>query len=300
MNFLTYLNVTYLPYFEIQLESLRQHRIHKKVFVICVDELSFDFLKLAGNDVIPIALSDIECTRLKSARSNRNFVEYLWTLTPFCISYVLENHVPVCTYIDADTEFTKFPNEIFKTILEHPNRVMLTPHYFDHYKQRLSGQHGQFCVQFMNFHRNKHQPILEYWKDSVISKCSSSAIDGYYGDQKYVEQFPELFNDLIFVNENENLFGGPWNANSISFTETELFHFHGFRFITDTSFQIYDWSYKIYDSKVASNYFNYAQKFINAVYRLKEHGFDEDMFIRGRTCKERLKAFVSRNTITLN
>lgn len=299
MNFVTYLNITYLPYFVIQLESMRQHRIHEKVFVICVDEFSFDFLKLAGSDVIPIALSDIECTRLKYARSNRDFVEYLWTLTPFCISFVLENYVRECTYIDADAEFTKFPNKIFKTLTEHPNRVILTPHYFDYYKRRLSTKHGQFCVQFMNFQQNNHQPILEYWKDSVISKCSSKAIDGYYGDQKYIEQFLELFNNLIFINEDKNLFGGPWNANSISFDETELFHFHGFRFITNTSFQSYDWSYKIYDPKVTSHYLFYAQKFINAVSQLKEHGVDEDIFIRGRTFKERLKAFVSNNTITL-
>ena len=57
--------------------------------------------------------------------------------------------------------------------------------------------------------------ILKWWRDRCIECCTSKPQDGKFGDQKYLDDWPERFDN---VNVLEHLGGGvaPWNVQQYS------------------------------------------------------------------------------------
>jgi len=246
INFCTLFDSNYLTRGLALYESLKNVCSAFDLYVVAFNEDCYQFLKKAGlPHIIPISLHDFEDEELLKIKPSRSVAEYCWTCTPSVISYCIKSFgLSSCTYVDADMIFYDDPQIILN---EASNKsVIITEHrYSKEYDQSLT--HGKYCVQFMYFKNdNKGISVLNWWRERCIEWCFARLEEGKFGDQKYLDNWPEQFAG-IHVMKHEGGGIAPWNVqqytclgkgdniylkNKITGEESPLifFHFHGLKF----------------------------------------------------------------------
>lgn len=246
--FCTYFDSNYLNRGLSLIESLdRSNNGQFSLVVVCVDELTKIALeKLNYPQVTTIALSELEYRdrKLLACKTDRSATEYMWTLTPTVIRYIYNSfpsydHI---TYIDADLYFWGSESEILKELGD--NKVLIHGHDFPPRFEHLAA-HGIYNVGLISFARcNTSAKILGWWRERCIEWCYKRVEDGKFGDQGYLNQWPEIF-EGIRVNQNIGIGVAPWNHENYNFSQTEagvplvngqkvvFFHYHGIRLISD-------------------------------------------------------------------
>lgn len=216
--------------------SMERHAGEYTLCVLCVDRQVYDVLiKMALPNVRLLQLSKLETEALKQARTTRTKGEYCWTLTPFAPRFVFEADPAVkrVTYLDADLWFRKNPAPIFREFDTSGKHVLITDHAYAPEYDR-SATSGQYCVQFMTFTREGGEVVRKWWEERCIEWCHGRFEDGKFGDQKYLDDWPERFADSVHVLQNKEWMLAPWNATRFPYGNAILWHFHGARIVTES------------------------------------------------------------------
>jgi hypothetical protein len=232
-HFVTLFDSLFLPQGLALHKSMQRQIDNFILWILCVDDEAYDVLiKLELQNVRLLQLSKLETSRLLAVKSNRSRVEYCWTLTPFASRFVFEadKNVRRVTYLDADLWFMKSPKPIFDELDKSGKHVLITDHaYAPEYDQ--SATSGQYCVQFMTFNRSGGESVRKWWEEKCVEWCYARFEDGKFGDQKYLDSWPERFPDLVHVLENKELALAPWNATRFPYGNGVFWHFHGLRLL---------------------------------------------------------------------
>lgn len=211
--------------------SMQRHIPSFRLWVVCVDEDAHRMLNaLQLPSVTALALADLELPELRAVKESRTRGEYCWTVTPFAPRFVFEADPEVgrVTYVDADLWFRRAPTEVFREFEASGKQVLITDHaYAPEYDQ--SAIAGQYCVQFMTFNRGASEPVRKWWEERCVEWCFSRYEDGKFGDQKYLDNWPEMFAGQVHVHADKSSFLAPWNASCIPYGRSVAFHFHGLR-----------------------------------------------------------------------
>lgn len=216
-----------------------------RLFVVCMDTKCRDNLKeLNRPGLIPIPLEELENESLRHVKAERTRAEYCWTLTPFVCKHILENH-PDCqrvTYLDADLVFFHSPDQLLAEITSSNADVLITEHAYDPQYQYLENLAGKFCVQFLTFcNTTTAKSIVEDWAEKCLAECTSK-VDPHrkgFGDQRYLEDWPERFGTAVHVLTNKPQALAPWNVDYYQGAAKQpyfpvFFHFHAFRLLGPT------------------------------------------------------------------
>lgn len=242
-TFCTLFDSRYLSRGVAMLESLRAHCRDCRVVVFAFDQVTKTLLeRLALPGVETVGLEDFEDAELRRVRPERTTAEYMWTCTPSTVLFAIERlGCDECTYLDADLYFFNSPVPLFEEMGD--DSVLITPHnYYWLYDQ--SHRSGIFCVQFVTF-RNNHDGLtaLHWWRRACIEWCHARVEPGRFGDQKYLDDWPERFAGVHVLAHRG---GGvaPWNIQRyrvhlsasgiqvVDSTRSEsliFFHFHGLK-----------------------------------------------------------------------
>ena len=232
INFCTLFDTYYLPKGLALYQSLVNVEASFHLYVMAFDEKCFRFLKNLSLEHLTVEfVTDFETPELLAVKQDRTRAEYCWTCGPSVIyHFITKYNLPECTYIDADLMFFSPPRLIFDEIKDAS--IAITEHFTDEIS-------GRFCVQFVYFKNDKDGiDALIWWRDKCIDWCYYRFEDNKFGDQKYLESFPELFNNVHIV-KNRGVGIGSWNMNFYSYNilqntltyETDsypiiFFHFH--------------------------------------------------------------------------
>jgi hypothetical protein len=239
-HFVTLFDSGFLPQALALHASMRRRLPAFRLWALCVDDTAHDVLvKLALPGVSPLKLSALETPELFAVKPSRGRGEYCWTLTPFAPRFVFEADASVrrVTYLDADLWFLKSPAPLFDELAASGAQVLITDHgYAPEYDQ--SATSGQFCVQFMTFERDGGEPVRKWWEERCIEWCFARFEDGRFGDQKYLDDWPERFRGLVHVLQRQELAQAPWNATRFPYSQAVFFHFHGLRIVPDRRFDL--------------------------------------------------------------
>lgn len=239
-HFVTLFNSLFLPQGLALHRSMERHVREYVLWILCVDDETHDVLeKLALPNVRLLKLSAIETEELLSVKPGRTIAEYCWTLTPFAPRFVFEADATITrvTYLDGDLWFRKHPKPIFDELDMSEKQVLITDHaYAPEYDQ--SARSGQFCVQFMTFTREGGEPVRNWWEERCIEWCYARFEDGKYGDQKYLDVWPERFGSLVHVLQDKERALAPWNAMRFPYGNAVFYHFHGLRILSRKRLQI--------------------------------------------------------------
>ncbi|CAN5352008.1 glycosyl transferase [soil metagenome] len=256
MNFCTLFNSAYLSRGLAMYNSLMATNASFHLYIYAFDDECCKYFKLKNyKNITVISLPEFENENLLSVKNKRSAAEYCWTCTPSVIDHAIHNYdLEECTYIDADLYFYSDPQVLLDEM--STDSVLITEHrYTKEYDQtELS---GKYCVQFICFKNNPTGlRVLHWWRDACIDWCFARHEEGKFGDQKYLDNWPEMFDGICIL---QHLGGGvaPWNAQQYEFFikdkffgveiktrkkfELIFFHFHAIKFFKNDiiSFSIY-------------------------------------------------------------
>ena len=81
----------------------------------------------------------------------------------------------------------------------------------------------------MTFVRDTSEPVRSWWAERCLEWCFARSENGKFGDQKYLDDWPDRFPDLVHVLRREDAILAPWNARRFPYSKAIAWHFHGLR-----------------------------------------------------------------------
>ncbi len=290
-HFVTLFDSLFLPQGLALHQSMQRHIDAYTLWIVCVDdEVYVNLTKLDLPNVCLLQLSQLETPELLAVKPTRSKGEYCWTLTPFSPLFVFEANANVArvTYLDADLWFRKNPVQIFNEFDASGKEVLITDHaYAPEYDQSVVS--GQYCVQFMIFTRNGGEVVRKWWQERCIEWCFAKAEDGKFGDQKYLDDWPERFSHFVHVLQRQEYTLAPWNTTRFPFSQGVFFHFQGLR-ITEERNIDFGAGYVLPNTLIKYVYEPYVTDLIKAIKQLNENNID----VRPQTQKQTLIQLVKR------
>lgn len=252
-HFVTLFDNSFLPIGMALHKSLMQFAQPFSLWIICIDdELEKNLHAINLPFVNIISLSSIENPQLLSVKEHRTKGEYCWTLSPFTYEAVFDRDPAVSrvTYIDSDLFFFNDPRILIEELINSGKQVLITDHAYDP-KYDQSKQYGKFCVQFLTVFKSPGAlKVIHWWKERCLEWCYGREENGKFGDQKYLDYWPQLFNEEVHILKNITNTLAPWN---IDFQTMKLpkdkcnpvfYHFHSLRLISAKKVKLYS-TYKI-------------------------------------------------------
>jgi hypothetical protein len=257
-HFVTLFDNNFLPVGLCLHSSLLEHAQPFHLWILCVDELVEQNLQRLGlSHVSLIPLREVEDARLLGVKPTRSRGEYCWTLTPFTPQFVFNRNplVKRITYLDADLFFFAPPKFLLDEFEHSGKHVLITEHAYDPRYERWgrARRGGRFCVQFITFKRSPESlKVLHWWQDRCLEWCYARVEEGKFGDQKYLDQWPELFGSEVHILLQKEKTLAPWNVRYYArlrggSLEPTFFHFHGFRILSRKQILLYS-GYRVGDS----------------------------------------------------
>ena len=195
-------------------ESLERYARNFHLYIFAFDNILLKALReMDLKYATIISLEEFEDERLLRVKAERTSREYCWTCESVTIQYCLNNFdIDNCTYVDADLRFYSDPSILIDE-MEDDEDVLLTEHRY----ARNTYYGGRFCVQFTTFKNTENgRKILDWWIERCMEWCGEKEEDGKFGDQMYLEDWPERFKGVHVL---RHLGGGvaPWNAIDYDF-----------------------------------------------------------------------------------
>lgn len=222
-----------------------------RLYILAMDEetqRALGELKLEKATIID--RNSVVDKRLKGILDNRSGASLFWTCTPLIIEYVLVTlGEEWCTYVDADCFFFGDPQDVFAIMDKKNYSVGIVEHRFrkdESYNRHIESD-GRFNVAF-NVFRNEANSlkILDEWKNQCIEQCTNKPIEGYFGDQLYLNEWPDKY-ERVYIIENEGIDVAPWNVNNYQVTKKDnvyfikneniharilMYHFHALNYVS--------------------------------------------------------------------
>ena len=189
-----------------------------------------------------IPLAEFENQKLRDVKETRSVAEYCWTCTAPLIEYVMQRETEAASvaYLDADLFFFSDPRPIYEEF--EKGSILIIGHRYSPEYQAWEKTSGIYNVSMIIF-RNDSSGIecLRWWKDQCMTACVLDPDAGYCGDQKYLDDWPARFRDVIVLRHKG---GGlaPWNIAKYSLKKREgrtfvdeepliFYHFHSLQII---------------------------------------------------------------------
>lgn len=227
-----------------------------KLYAFAFDKKCEDILEKENlKNLIVVSLDEFETEDLLRVKKERTRAEYCWTCSSNSIRYVIQHfNEPICTYIDADMMFFSNPQIVFDEMKKQGCSTIIVPHRFKTIEEekREHARVGSYCVEFNTFVNDKNgMEALEWWCEQCINWCyyTLPGTTEWYGDQKYLNVFPEKFSGVHICN-HYGLGIAPWNIGLVDIAKYVndiptvmvkntkevfpiiLYHFESVRFIT--------------------------------------------------------------------
>jgi hypothetical protein len=235
-HFCTLFDGNFLSYGLCLHESLLRHAQPFHLWIVAMDaEAESRLASLALPQVTVIPLREVEDPRLLAVKPGRTRGEYCWTLTSFVPDAVFARDpaVPRVTYLDADLYFFSSPRRLLAELDAAGKGVLITEHAYAPRYAWQAAINGRFCVQFVTFTRDAASiAVMRWWQDRCLEWCFGRFEDGKFGDQRYLERWPELFPGTVHILARTQLTLAPWNADhamAAGAGDPVIFHFHGWR-----------------------------------------------------------------------
>jgi hypothetical protein len=137
---------------------------------------------------------------------------FRWSLKPILMNYLLETGFEKVLFVDCDIFFFKDYRLLFEAL--NQSAIILTPHWYsispaineNEFAQLLTS--GFFNAGFIGSNRSG-LPALQWWANACHYKMSECKAERVYVDQRYLDLFPLLFENVkILPHKGCNLGAG--------------------------------------------------------------------------------------------
>lgn len=247
-HFCTLFDRNYLLKGLAMLRTLAEYCPQAHVHVLCMDtqtQVILENLELPFVTCIPLA--SLEDDALLAVKADRSVAEYCWTLSSSVPWYVLQHNpqIDFITYVDADLLFYSPVQALFDEIGNAS--IAIIEHRFTPRLRHLE-VNGRFCVEWVSFRRDAEgMACLKRWREQCIDWCFYRLEDKRMGDQKYLDEWPELYSSLCVL-QHPGAGIAPWNYAQYQFAKNAegkitvdgsplvFYHFHQFQLLDNGGF----------------------------------------------------------------
>jgi hypothetical protein len=211
----TYFDHNYLSRALLMIESLRRFEPKARIYVLALSDLCETILKeLALPDVgiIPLLTLENAYPELAAIKPTRKLIEYYFTLSPFLPHYLFaQTMADRIHYIDGDLYFFTSPRPVIDSLGDAS--VAITPHRFS-FEFRNHLIYGRFNVAWITYRRcAEGLECLNAYKADCTAWCYDRVEDGKFGDQKYLDAWPDRYPSLKII-EHKGFNLAIWNAHN--------------------------------------------------------------------------------------
>jgi hypothetical protein len=243
-HFCTYFDSHYALRGLTLFRSMQEHCGDFVLHILCCDEATYELIiGLKQPDLRAIKLDEVESfePRLKKVKPERTRAEYLWTLSPIWPLYLLESNpeIDLITYLDSDLFFFSSDVPIWEEFADAS--ILIIEHRFPEETKHMV-EFGRFNVGMMAFRRdNNGYECLNWYKERCLEWCYARCEEDRYGDQKYLDYFPELFGGVhILQHHGANVAPWNWMNGPLKFMKGEFsilgqplifYHFQGLKIL---------------------------------------------------------------------
>ncbi len=219
-HFCTLFDSKYLERGLILYKSLSMHS-HEPfmLHVLAMDqetELVLSALNLQHMRVVPLVCVESHA-RLQEVKQSRTWQEFCWTCASQFMQYLI-SYVGDVTYLDADMIFFSDPSVVFEEI--GSRSIAITPHRFTPDNRARFERNGRFNVSWVTA---KNNPVgnrcIDRWAEQCREWCFYRHEKGKFGDQKYLDEWPRLYDGDLCEIENVGAGLAPWNLPNYEITE---------------------------------------------------------------------------------
>jgi len=223
--------------------SLIKYNPDAKLWILAFDKYTEKVLKkMKLKGVTVVALEEFEDKKLLAVKPTRHPVEYYWTCTPSWISFVLKKNpeTEYVAYLDADLYFF---DDTSKGLDEIDSKSLLVvEHRFPSGREGMEKNAGRFNVAF-NIFKNDDigKKCLERWRNQCLDWCYWKPEGGKLGDQTYLNEWPQLYENSLVISRNLGVDAAPWNISQYKITNKNgvyinndkliCYHFHQFQIL---------------------------------------------------------------------
>jgi hypothetical protein len=124
----------------------------------------------------------------------------------------------------------------------------------------------------MVFERQGGESVRSWWEERCIEWCYAKFEEGKFGDQKYLDVWPEIFTDKVHILQNKELTLAPWNVNRFYYKNAIFYHFHGLRIMSKA--KVSYGGYKLPLEVLDNIYKPYLRDLKNAISIMQTYGID--------------------------
>jgi hypothetical protein len=242
-HFCTLFDIGYASRGLAMINSLTAHLPNSHITLLCLDEqVEALFSVLDLHHVTTLRLADLETAepRLADCKTSRNRAEYCWTLSSVLTHHLMQTDKAIdrLTYLDADLLFFSNPQTLFDEMGSRD--IAITEHRYSPHLSHLL-PFGRFCVQWVSFRRSEMGlACLANWRAQCLDWCFAHTDAGRYGDQKYLDAWPDEYGDAVCIMDNIGAGAAPWNFVQYAFglkgdtptvngQDLVFYHFHQFK-----------------------------------------------------------------------
>jgi hypothetical protein len=200
-------------------------------------EVNLEKLNLSSTTIY--SLSDIKSVDLPKLSQGRKWSEFCFASGPIFLSFLssILNDGDILGYVDADCYFFNDINlglDNFSQDIE----IQIHEHRFSNDRIEWLQKSGRFNVGLViGSVGETFRKCLTRWQKQVIEDSSVDETRGTCGDQKYLDEWPNLYESLQIM-KSHGMGVAPWNLNGTViekdgysfFADSDpliFFHFHG-------------------------------------------------------------------------
>ena len=261
-------------------ESLIQVNSTALFAFFCIDANSVKLLNaLKLKRAVVVSHEEFATPELLDVKILRSQGEYCWTCKPVALLHLMRcmPQASWVAYVDTDMMFFADPDLAFPGSEAH---YLLAPHRYHadflEYEKSV-GKHNAGYVAARN--SSQGNQVINWWKDRCIQSCSVIPTDTTFADQKYLDQFSELFPFGVSA-EHKGLNVAPWNVESFNIADGVdgvqvndepllLYHFQGLHLFKNGTASLYIGNMRIPDLIRVVIYQPYLRALIRAFARLQ-------------------------------
>jgi hypothetical protein len=211
----SYFDHNYLPRALLTIRSLRLYDTATPIYILTLSDLCETVLRelaLPNVRIIPLRTLEEAYPELVAVKPTRSRIEYYFTLTPFLPHYLFAaTPAERVTYIDMDLYFFSSPKPVLHSLGQAS--VAITPHRFS-FEYRNHFVYGLFNVAWLTFRRcAEGLDCLNSYKADCTAWCYDRLEDGRFGDQKYLDSWPQRYPSLRAI-EHKGVNLASWNIDN--------------------------------------------------------------------------------------
>lgn len=216
LNFCTLFDLNYATRGLALYRSLERHCPGDfRLTILCVDQQTRDAIaKLTLAKAILVLPEDLGDSELLDLRATRPRREFCWTCVGPLMLFLLRqvSAGEIVTYLDADLAFYSDPAAVFEELGDKD--ILIHAHRFAPRYESYAAASGIFNVGLVAIrHATEGLACMERWRAQCIEICVLDPENGYCGDQKYLDEWPSLYNNLVVL-QHPGAGLAPWNVES--------------------------------------------------------------------------------------